>query len=138
MPYNYVEDITVADVAFEATGKTIEELFVSCAEATFSVMTDIKKIKPTYTTTFTLKNDNLEKLLFEFIEELIYYKDAEAVLFSKFSIIISEHYTLECTAEGSEIKNIKETQSDVKAITMHHFFLKKEKEEWKARIILDI
>ena len=128
----------MADVAFEATGKTPEEVFKSCAEATFEVMVDLTKIKPDYAVTFELTNKNLEKLLFEFIEELIFLKDAESVVFSKFTLNILPGYKLTCTAEGTEIKKIKETRTDVKAVTFHHFSLKKEQKGWKAIVVLDI
>ena len=38
MPYRYLDDIATADVAFEATGKTIEEMFIAAADATMNVM----------------------------------------------------------------------------------------------------
>ena len=38
MPYRYLEDIATADVAFEARGKDLAELFMAAAEATMNVM----------------------------------------------------------------------------------------------------
>ena len=38
MPYRYLEDLTVADVAFEARGATLEQLFTAAWQATLQVM----------------------------------------------------------------------------------------------------
>ena len=85
-----------------------------------------------------LKNDDVGKLLFDFVEELIYLKDAKYMLFSKFSIKIKDD-KLEAVVEGEKINPEKhELKVDVKAITLHNYFLKKTKDGWKARIILDI
>ena len=47
MPYRYLEDIATADVAFEAWGDTLEEMFVAAADATMNVMvSDLDTIAP--------------------------------------------------------------------------------------------
>lgn len=38
MPYRFLEDIATADIAFEARGETLEEVFTAVAEATMNVM----------------------------------------------------------------------------------------------------
>ena len=40
MPYTYLEEIAIADIAFRATGKTQEELFAAAADATVNVMVE--------------------------------------------------------------------------------------------------
>ena len=40
MPYHYLEDIGTADIAFEATGRDLPELFIAAADATMNVMID--------------------------------------------------------------------------------------------------
>ena len=43
MPYKFLEDVAIADVAFVATGKTLEELFESSALAVTNTM--VKNLK---------------------------------------------------------------------------------------------
>ena len=43
--YKFLDDIT-SDVMFEAYGKDLKELFENAAEALFSVICKIKKVKP--------------------------------------------------------------------------------------------
>ena len=40
MPYDYLEEIGTADIAFEATGRDLSELFSDAADATTNVMID--------------------------------------------------------------------------------------------------
>ena len=40
MTYHYLEDFAIADIAFEAAGKNLEELFIAAADATMNVMVE--------------------------------------------------------------------------------------------------
>ena len=44
--FKFLEDVAIADAAFLAEGKTLEELFAICATATFEVMANTKKVEP--------------------------------------------------------------------------------------------
>lgn len=141
MAYRYLEDIATSDAAFEAEGRTLEELFREAAIATFEVMVDTKSVETRITREVELKNEALDGLLFDWLSELVYLKDAEAVLFSKFDVRIKKNgaYELKARASGEEISQKKHSlRSDVKAVTYHLFEVKKTGENWTARVILDI
>src|SRR6476646_12119009 len=81
MPYEYLEEIGTADIAFEATGRDLAELFRDAADATTNVMIDnIEAIQPRETRQIELSNDKLDMLLFDLLQELIFLKDAERLL----------------------------------------------------------
>src|SRR6266446_2513822 len=81
MPYHYLEEIGTADIAFEATGRDLAQLFSDAADATMNVMIDnLDAIEPRETRQIELSNDELDMLLFDFLQELIYFKDAERLL----------------------------------------------------------
>ncbi|HMF46070.1 MAG TPA: archease, partial [Candidatus Udaeobacter sp.] len=81
MPYHYLEEIGTADIAFEATARDLSELFSDAADATTNVMIDnIEAIQPRETRPIELSNDKLDMLLFDFLQELIFLKDAERLL----------------------------------------------------------
>lgn len=141
MSFTFLSEVAIADVAFKATAKTLEELFIECAKATEEAMVDTKKVKATVTKKIVVKSDALDKLLFDWLSELVYLKDADGLLFSKFTVKISknEEYKLEGTASGEKIDQKKhELRADVKAITWHMFELKQTKQGWTAQIIEDI
>ena len=141
MSYKFLEDVSLADVAFEATGKTLEELFESAALATTNVMIkDLKTIKPKIKKKIKLKAKTIENLLHDFLQELVFLKDAKQLVFSKYKIKINEK-KFELSAEISGEKLNPKTQVhmvDVKAITWHLYEVVKTDKVWKARVILDI
>ena len=77
MPFHYLEEIGIADIAFEAAGRDLPELFTAAADATMNVMIDnLDAIEPRETRQIELSNDKIDMLLFDFLQELIYFKDA--------------------------------------------------------------
>jgi SHS2 domain-containing protein len=81
MPYTFIENVTLADIAFEAWGKDLGETFRSAADATMNVMVEeLNSILPKERREIFLEHDALDLLLFNFLQEFIYYKDAELLL----------------------------------------------------------
>ena len=141
MPYRYLEDIATADAAFEVEDRTLEELFRDAAVATFEVMVDTKSVKPAMTREIELRNGAVDDLLFDWLSELIYLKDAESLLFGRFDVSIkkNDEYELKATASGDRIDQKEHgLRADVKAVTYHMFEVKNTGEKWSARVILDI
>src|SRR3972149_3195132 len=141
MPYRYLEDIATADAAFEVKGRTLEELFRDAAIATFEVMVEMKSVKNEITKTIELENKTVEGLLFDWLSELVYLKDAEAIVFGKFDVNIRKNdvYKLNASASGEGIDPEKHNlRSDVKAVTYHMYEVKEAKDHWSAKVILDI
>jgi len=143
MPYRYLEDIGTADIAFEATGRNLPELFTAAADATMNVMIEnIAAIEPRQTHRVELKNDEIDMLLFDFLQELIYFKDADRLLLRVREVRIHEKegaYSLKATTAGEPLDAGRHHQrADVKAVTLHDFRVEKTEGEWKATAILDI
>ncbi len=142
MPYRFLENIATADVAFEAWGKSREEMFVAAADALLNVMVDDPAtIALREELDFKLENDELDMLLFNFLNELIFYKDARLLLLRTTSITIdlSTHYTLRVTAAGEQIAPERHPLLvDVKAVTLHRFSVRETAEGWRAEVVLDI
>jgi len=143
MPYDYLEDIGTADIAFEATGRDLPELFTAAADATMNVMIDnLEAIEPHETRRIGLKNDAIDMLLFDFLQELIYFKDADRLLLRIREVRIDEKedaYSLNATAAGELLDPARHQQrADVKAVTLHDFRVEKTDGGWKASVLLDI
>ena len=143
MPYDYLQDIGTADIAFEATGRDLPELFTAAADATMNVMIDnLEAIEPRETRRIALKNDAIDMLLFDFLQELIYFKDADRLLLRIREVQIDEKedaYSLNATAAGELLDPARHQQrADVKAVTLHDFRVEKTDGGWKASVLLDI
>ena len=143
MPYKYLEDIGTADIAFEAAGRNLPELFTAAADATMNVMIEnLDAIEPRETRRIELKNDEIDMLLFDFLQELIYFKDAESLLLRVREIRMEERegaYSLKATTAGEPLDAGRHQQrADVKAVTLHDFRVEKTEGGWKTRVLLDI
>jgi SHS2 domain-containing protein len=143
MPYHYLEDVGIADIAFEATGGDLAELFSNAADATTNVMIEnIEAIQARETRQIELSNDKLDLLLFDLLQELIFLKDAERLLLRMREVQIAEeheNYFLKATAEGEPLDTERHHQrADVKAVTLHDFSVERTESGWKARVLLDI
>ncbi len=142
MERSYTFHDHTADVLFTARAPTIEQLFEQCALAVEDTQVNVAFVKPKREITITARNSTLEKLLFDFLDDLLYYKDAESLIFSKFNVTIKEEnneFFMTCKAYGDILDHIKhQAKVDVKAITMHMFEVKKTEQGWKAKVLLDI
>jgi SHS2 domain-containing protein len=132
-------DITTADVAFEAYGKDLNELFANAALAMFEVMINTKQINSKEERKVEVEGNDLQSLLFNWLNELLIFVDSENLAFSEFDVKVDEEkFKLEAICRGEEINREKhEARTAVKAATMHKMEIKKNK-IWKARVILDI
>jgi SHS2 domain-containing protein len=143
MPYHYLEEIGTADIAFEATGRDLAELFRDAADATTNVMVDnIDAIQPRETRQIELSNDKLDMLLFDLLQEVIFLKDGERLLLRIPHVQVAakdEIYFVKATAEGEPVDAERHHQrADVKAVTLHDFSVERTESGWKARVLLDI
>ncbi|MBD3210562.1 archease [Candidatus Micrarchaeota archaeon] len=143
MPYSFVEGATMADVAFEATGKNLEELFESAGKAvTKSMIENIESIEEETSVEFSLNHGSVDRLLHDFLDELVYYKDAENLFFSGYMLKIRKEegkYYLEAMLKGEKINPDKhELVVNVKAVSWHKYEVKKKEDAWKAFVILDV
>jgi SHS2 domain-containing protein len=138
--FRFLEDRAIADAAFEAEGKSLEELFEACAEATFEVMAETDTVEAKNKEEIQLTSDDLEELLFNWLAELIYLKDLKATLFNKYQIRIEkpDGYKLRASVWGEPVDAEKhKVKVDVKAVTYHLLEVKKINNKWIAKVILD-
>lgn len=138
MPFRIREDVATADVAFEAEAATLEKLCEAAGDATTSIMINPATLKEKKDKKFSVTGETPEKLLINFLNEIIYIKDAEQLVFKRYSVSIKGN-VLHCVARGDSLNFKKqEHRVDVKAATYHMFKVTQEKNGWKAFVILDI
>lgn len=149
MGYKYRSDLTAADVAFEADGKNLEDLFKNAALALTNTMIENPKIiAKGIERKLVMSAESEERLLHDFLDEILFYKDAESLIFWTFAITISEKkltaggkrdLTLAATMTGEEIDNKKHHMIvDAKAVSWHKFKVERGRRGWKAIVIVDV
>jgi SHS2 domain-containing protein len=144
MSYRYLEDLAIADIAFEATGADLQELFLAASDATMNVMVeDLETIRPVESVVFHLENQKIDMLLFDLLQELIYHKDADRLLLRMKNISFAEQngaFILRALSQGEKLDPDRHEQRvDVKAVTLHRFGVyKTDAGIWNALVILDV
>lgn len=138
MKYKFLDH--TADVMFQAFGRSLNELFENSALATEATMIDLKEIKQDIKRKVNLKNMSIETLLYDFLSELLYFKDAELLLFSKIKVEIKKKniYYLKAILSGEKLNEKHSQKVDVKAVTFHKFEIRKRAKDYAATVILDI
>ncbi|MBI2654107.1 archease [Candidatus Woesearchaeota archaeon] len=139
--YKFLEDVAIADVAYEAYGKDLNELFENAAMAIFELSANLDTVDAKEKIEFEFENDKIENLLYDFLSEILFLKDSKYMVFKKVKVSIKENkkYHLKAVLEGEGINPQKQQlENDIKAVTMHMFEVKKEKNKWKAVVVVDI
>lgn len=139
--FKFLEEIATADLAFEVYGKDLNELFQNAAEALFTAQANVSKVAAAQEREVSIEADNVQDLMFDWLQELIYLKDAEAMLFSVFelNVDVDDKARLTATIKGEPINMEKhELGVDVKAVTLHMFEVKQTDKGWYARVVVDI
>ncbi len=142
--YRFLSNIALADIAFVARGDSLPSLFESAARALTEVMVDRKTVVVRLERRITLSSPTVDRLLYDFLTELIVIKDVDSLLFKDFkvSIVSGKAMGLTCEMRGDEIDRERHAlRNDVKAVTMHMFGVKKAAGKggrWEATVVLDI
>ena len=143
MPYRYLENIAIADIAFEAWGETVEEMFIAASDAVINTMVaDLCAIEARISRRFQVEEGSIEVLLFQMLQELIYYKDAEQLLLRARSVRITPRgdgwVALIETAGEPIAPERHELIVDVKAVTLYQFRVEHTAKGWRAAVVVDV
>ena len=143
MPFRFDDAISPADVAFAAWGDTQEELFIASAAALLRTMVEEPEaVARQQKLTIQLENAEFDLLLWAFLSELIFYKDARRLLLHADAVRIEEVngiFQLEAQVSGEAIDvDRHHGLVDVKAVTLHCFRVVCEEDCWKAVVVLDV
>lgn len=135
-------DITTADIAILVYGKDIEDLFKNAALGMMNLIVSPKKVKKKIKKEIKIEALDLESLMFNWLNEILFYFDAYFLIFSDFDIEISkikdEKFILRAICYGDKISEKKyQIKENIKAATYHELEIKKN-DVWTAKIIFDI
>ncbi len=116
--FEYFE--VTADIGFRAYGKNLNEAFENAGLAIFNIISDTDDIDSTKEISFEITSEDNVSLLYDYLEELLFYHEVEFMLFSKFDVEIGENFHLKATIKGEPIDWDKhERKTEIKAITFH-------------------
>ena len=135
MKFTFLEH--TADIKFKAFGKTLNDVFESCALAFSDYVSRGSKIRAVKKKTIRLEGKDNESLLYQFMDELVYLIDAEGFVVSDAEVKVKD-MKLEAVVYGDKVGNYKELDH-VKAATYAEMHVKPLKNGlWEAQVVLDV
>ncbi len=143
MSYRFIEDIAIADVAFEAWGEDLAGVLTAAAEATLNVMvSDLDSVAIRERRTVNLEAEEPDLLLFDFLQEVIFFKDANRLLLRPANVVAKAREGI-CTVSADLVGEELDMERhdlvvDVKAVTLHRFVVERVDGRWRAFVVLDI
>jgi SHS2 domain-containing protein len=128
-----------ADIGIMVYGTDVKELFSNAALALFSLITEPKSIEDRLHFKLKVSSADTDSLLVEWLNELIYFFDAQHVLFNRCDIESLADNELNAICHGEDFDPMKhKIRREVKAATYHMLKLDKDREGYKAQVIFDI
>ena len=143
MPYRYLEGIAIADVAFEAWGQTPEEMIAAASDATLNIMVrNLDAVRDLDQRSFQVEDADIDLLLFQVLQELIYFKDAERLLLRVKALRLERRHgtwiaTIEAGGETIDTER-HHLKVDVKAVTLHRLRAQPTVSGWSATVVVDV
>jgi len=128
-----------ADIGLMIYGKDLKALFETAGRAFFHLITDLRKVRIRTDRKVNLRGESLDRLMVDWLTELLYLHDVESLLFKEFEIDTVGEDGLRAVARGEPFQEgVHIIKTQVKAVTYHQIEVRKEKGSWRSRIILDL
>lgn len=128
-----------ADIGFVVYGEELKRLFENAGEAFFTVITDLEKVKRVTERKIEIVGESLERLMVDWLSELLYLHEVENLLFSQFEVESVGEEGLKARIKGEPFEEGRHLiKTEVKAVTFHQIQVKQEEGLWRAQVILDL
>lgn len=128
-----------ADIGIIVHGEDLKALFENAGEAFFHLITDLRKVKRRVERRINLKGESLDRLMVDWLSELLYLHDVERLLFREFAVESVGEDGLGAVAKGEPFQEgVHVIKTEVKAVTYHQIEVRPENGSWRARVIFDL
>ncbi len=128
-----------ADIGLIVYGDDLKSLFENAGEAFFHLITDLRRLRSRIERKINIKAETLERLMVDWLSELLYLHEVENLLFKEFKIKSIGEDGLEAVIRGEPFQEgIHVIKTEVKAVTYHQIEVKQKEGQWRAQIILDL
>ena len=130
-----------ADVGIRAKGESLPDCFAAAGRGMMHIVTDLEAVNESRSYPLQIKTDDLERLLFGFLSDVLYLHHVETFLFSEFSLELEEgnnHFSLTGEGRGEEFDPKKhEWRQEVKAVTFHELLVETHP-HYNVEVLFDI
>jgi len=128
-----------ADIGLIVYGEDLKTLFENAGGAFFHLITDLRKVRRRVERRIEVRGEALERLMVDWLSELLYLHDVENLLFKGFKVESVGEEGLKAIVKGEPFQEgVHVIKTEVKAVTYHRIEVRKENSKWKAQIIFDL
>jgi SHS2 domain-containing protein len=126
-----------ADVGLIAYGNSLPEAFANAAYGLFSLIAELDSVGERDSYTVEVTGDDMESLLFAWLNELIYVFEAKGLLFKRFDIMELKESSLKAICYGEKFDPaVHRLKTGVKAATYH--LLEVDRKKNQVQVIFDV
>ena len=138
----WLEDIAMADAAFEVDASSVEEVFRGATEALLQSLANPVTVSSGWERSIERTDVDLSALLFDWLSEIVYWKDAAGVVFREAPLTLAQEgdvWLLQARLIGAPVDyRTQELHADVKGVTKHLYRVSQDAGHWKALVVLDV
>ncbi|HVP44698.1 MAG TPA: archease [Terriglobales bacterium] len=124
-----------ADRAFVVRAPTLPELFVRAAQGLFSLGAAVGGAAPSITRTLEVSGADLETMLVNWLNELLYLQEAHGETYTRFEIHGLYAQGLRATIYGAPCAGARRV---IKAVTFHGLKVERSADGWEAVFVVDV
>ncbi|MHA2202607.1 MAG: archease [Candidatus Hodarchaeales archaeon] len=137
MSYEYFEH--QADIGIRGKGTTLAEAFEQAALAMFEIMVETRELQVNKPQSVEVEGNDLNELLIAWLSELLFLKDVEGKMFSRFEIESINKNKLAANVYGEPIDPSRhKLKLEVKAATYTQLIIEKKDDNWIAQCLVDV
>jgi len=126
-----------ADTGLVAYGSSLAEAFANTAYGLFSIIAELNKVREVESRLVAVSAEDIEGLLFNWLNHLIYIFEVEYLLFKRFDITEFTERSLKATCWGETYNSSRhQLKLGVKSATYH--MLKIDREKNRVQVIFDV
>ena len=128
-----------ADIGVVVNGRDLKTLFENAGHAFFHLLTDLRKVRPRVERKVEIGAESLERMMVDWLSELLYLHDVENLLFKTFRVETIGKNGLKARVTGEVFQEgVHVIKTGIKAVTYHQIRVARENGRWRARIIFDL
>jgi SHS2 domain-containing protein len=128
-----------ADIGVVVNGRDLKALFENAGHAFFHLLTDLRKVRPRVEKKVEIGSESLERMMVDWLSELLYLHDVENLLFRTFRVESLGKDGLKARVVGEPFREgIHVIKTEIKAVTYHQIRVAKEDGGWRAQVIFDL
>lgn len=130
-----------ADLGLDVKASSLEGLFETAAEALFDIMFErvLGGGGERIDLDVVVAAAGQDELLVRWLSELLFLYDTKGMVFDAFRISTISERNLEAVVTGREYDpSAHSLKTEIKAITYHDLSIRRSRESWHARLVIDV